>query len=120
MSYMSIDDFEARYRADPDPWSYESSDYERGKYAATLKEAVPAGCQRLGTRRFGGRIHGAVGAALPFADDRGRGPHCGRDRTTAACRLPACDGVARPDTGRDPAGGLRPGDRVGDPVLPRP
>jgi SAM-dependent methyltransferase len=34
---MSIDDFEARYRADPDPWSYESSDYERAKYAATLK-----------------------------------------------------------------------------------
>ena len=42
MSYMSIDDFEARYRADPDPWSYESSDYERAKYAATL-EACGAG-----------------------------------------------------------------------------
>ena len=37
MTDMSIDDFEARYRADPDPWSYESSDYERGKYAATLE-----------------------------------------------------------------------------------
>ncbi len=34
---MTIEDFEARYRADPDPWSYESSDYERGKYAATLE-----------------------------------------------------------------------------------
>jgi SAM-dependent methyltransferase len=37
MSHMTIDDFEARYRDDPDPWSYESSDYERGKYAATLE-----------------------------------------------------------------------------------
>ena len=37
MSRMTIEDFEARYRADPDPWSYESSDYERAKYAATLK-----------------------------------------------------------------------------------
>lgn len=29
-------DFEARYVADPDPWGYETSDYERRKYAATL------------------------------------------------------------------------------------
>ena len=36
MSHMSLEDFERRYRADPDPWSYESSDYERAKYAATL------------------------------------------------------------------------------------
>ena len=28
-------DREARYRADPDPWGYTSSDYERRKYAAT-------------------------------------------------------------------------------------
>ncbi|MFZ0041717.1 MAG: SAM-dependent methyltransferase [Solirubrobacteraceae bacterium] len=33
---MSPSDFEARYRADPDPWSYTSSGYERDKYAATL------------------------------------------------------------------------------------
>jgi cyclopropane fatty-acyl-phospholipid synthase-like methyltransferase len=36
MSHMTIDDFEARYRSDPDPWSYETSDYERAKYKATL------------------------------------------------------------------------------------
>lgn len=28
--------FEARYRADPDPWGYRSSEYEKAKYAATL------------------------------------------------------------------------------------
>jgi predicted TPR repeat methyltransferase len=33
---MSPTDFEARYLADPDPWSYGSSEYERQKYAATL------------------------------------------------------------------------------------
>ena len=36
MSWMSAADFEARYRADPDPWGYTSSAYEREKYAATL------------------------------------------------------------------------------------
>jgi Nodulation protein S (NodS) len=34
--HMSATDFEARYRADPDPWGYTGSDYERSKYAATL------------------------------------------------------------------------------------
>ncbi len=33
---MSAADFEARYRADPDPWGYTSSEYERDKYEATL------------------------------------------------------------------------------------
>ncbi|TDR85297.1 class I SAM-dependent DNA methyltransferase [Enterovirga rhinocerotis] len=28
--------FEARYAADPDPWRFETSDYERAKYDATL------------------------------------------------------------------------------------
>lgn len=36
MSRMSLADFEARYRTDSDPWGYETSDYEREKYAATL------------------------------------------------------------------------------------
>jgi SAM-dependent methyltransferase len=36
MMRMSLADFEARYRADPDPWDYTSSDYEREKYEATL------------------------------------------------------------------------------------
>lgn len=29
-------DFEARYRANPDPWGYATSAYEQAKYAATL------------------------------------------------------------------------------------
>lgn len=28
--------FDDRYAADPDPWQFQTSDYERGKYAATL------------------------------------------------------------------------------------
>lgn len=36
MTRMTLTDFEARYRADPDPWGYLTSDYERDKYAATL------------------------------------------------------------------------------------
>jgi cyclopropane fatty-acyl-phospholipid synthase-like methyltransferase len=36
VSWMSAADFEARYRADPDPWGYTHSQYEREKYAATL------------------------------------------------------------------------------------
>jgi cyclopropane fatty-acyl-phospholipid synthase-like methyltransferase len=34
------DYFEKKYALDPDPWDYASSDYERGKYAATL-DALP-------------------------------------------------------------------------------
>jgi len=41
MSRMTIADFEARYRADPDPWDYTHSEYERGKYAATLLACGP-------------------------------------------------------------------------------
>lgn len=37
MTAMSAHDFEARYRADADPWGYRSSPYERIKYAATLE-----------------------------------------------------------------------------------
>lgn len=37
MGHMSTEDFETRYRANPDPWSYENSDYECEKYAATLR-----------------------------------------------------------------------------------
>ena len=41
MTRMSLDDFEARYRVDPDPWGYESSAYERAKYLATLSACGP-------------------------------------------------------------------------------
>jgi cyclopropane fatty-acyl-phospholipid synthase-like methyltransferase len=33
---MSAADFETRYQADPDPWGYTSSEYEREKYEATF------------------------------------------------------------------------------------
>jgi cyclopropane fatty-acyl-phospholipid synthase-like methyltransferase len=33
---MSLAEFEALYREDPDPWGYTSSEYEREKYEATL------------------------------------------------------------------------------------
>ena len=36
MARMSLAEFEARYRANPDPWGYTTSDYERRKYEATL------------------------------------------------------------------------------------
>jgi hypothetical protein len=41
MSFMTAQDFEARYRADPDPWRYLASDYERRKYEATLTACGP-------------------------------------------------------------------------------
>ncbi len=37
MSRMSAADFEARYRAEADPWGYAESEYEQAKYAATLQ-----------------------------------------------------------------------------------
>jgi 2-polyprenyl-3-methyl-5-hydroxy-6-metoxy-1,4-benzoquinol methylase len=41
MNRMTLSDFEARYRADPDPWGYTTSAYERDKYAATLAACGP-------------------------------------------------------------------------------
>ncbi|HEX4673170.1 MAG TPA: SAM-dependent methyltransferase [Solirubrobacteraceae bacterium] len=41
MSFMTAEDFEARYRADTDPWGYLASEYERCKYAATLDACGP-------------------------------------------------------------------------------
>lgn len=34
---IAPDYFEAMYRADPDPWRFRTSDYERDKYSATLE-----------------------------------------------------------------------------------
>jgi len=36
MGHMSPNDFEQRYRENPDPWDYEQSNYEQAKYEATL------------------------------------------------------------------------------------
>lgn len=44
--HMTLADFEARYRADPDPWAYTTSDYERDKYAATLEASGPGPWER--------------------------------------------------------------------------
>jgi trans-aconitate methyltransferase len=41
MTEMTPADFEARYREDPDPWAYATSDYERDKYRATLAACGP-------------------------------------------------------------------------------
>lgn len=41
MTRMTLSDFEARYRADPDPWDYTTSAYEQSKYAATLDACGP-------------------------------------------------------------------------------
>ena len=41
MSYLSLDDFEALYERQGDPWKYETSAYERDKYAATLRACGP-------------------------------------------------------------------------------
>ena len=41
MTRMTVQDFEARYRQEPDPWSYETSDYERVKYQRTLAACGP-------------------------------------------------------------------------------
>jgi predicted TPR repeat methyltransferase len=37
MTHMRLADFEALYRRDPDPWGYESTEYERAKYDATVR-----------------------------------------------------------------------------------
>jgi cyclopropane fatty-acyl-phospholipid synthase-like methyltransferase len=52
MERMSPADFEALYRASPDPWGYTTSEYERRKYDATLRacgggpfsDALELGC----------------------------------------------------------------------------
>jgi len=46
--------FEALYAANPDPWDFETSPYEAGKYAATLAA--------LGSRRFGAALE--VGCSI--------------------------------------------------------
>ncbi len=36
MDHMTPNDFEERYRENPDPWDYEQSEYEHAKYEETL------------------------------------------------------------------------------------
>jgi SAM-dependent methyltransferase len=74
--------FDARYAAEPDPWGYDSSPYELGKYVRTLSS--------LGERRFGAALeigcsNGAFTARLA--------PRCERllgiDYSAEAVRLAA-------------------------------
>ena len=39
--------FDSRYRAEPDPWRYETSDYEREKYERTLLEVPEVAVRAL-------------------------------------------------------------------------
>ena len=55
MAKMSAAEFEARYVADPDPWGYTTSPYEREKYAATLAACGP------GTFRSALELGGSIG-----------------------------------------------------------
>ncbi|MBJ7328610.1 MAG: methyltransferase domain-containing protein [Solirubrobacteraceae bacterium] len=43
---MTAADFEPLYAAEPDPWGYTTSAYERAKYAATLRACGPQRHQR--------------------------------------------------------------------------
>ena len=98
--------FEARYAADPDPWDFETSAYERAKYERTLAA--------LGDRRYAsglrGRLldrrpHRAAGRSLRRAargrhrPDRGRGraraPRAARTSRSSAARCPSSGRPAR-------------------------
>lgn len=68
--------FDERYAADPDPWQFETSEYEREKYAATLA-AMPRGhyarILEIGcsigvlTQKLAGRCDALVGLDLAAA-----------------------------------------------------
>jgi SAM-dependent methyltransferase len=51
---LTAADFEHRYRADPDPWRYADSEYERAKYEATL--AACGGGPFRGALELGGSV----------------------------------------------------------------
>ena len=87
MARMSLADFEARYRADPDPWGYTTSDYERDKYEATL--AACGDGPFADALELGGSIgvfSRAARAALRAADHDRRRADGGRGRAPAARR----------------------------------
>ena len=116
---MTAAEFEARYRANPDPWGYASSPYEREKYAATLN-ACGHGPFTAGLE-LGGSI-GVFSAQLA--------PRCrslvtvdGAPTAVAAARRRlAGQDERRGHPGLDPRGHpralVRPGGGLGDPLLP--
>ncbi len=79
----SIAHFDRLYRDDPDPWNYRTSDYERGKYAATLgalaqpryQSAIEAGC-----------ANGELGARIATRCERYLGLDCAERAVVEARR----------------------------------
>jgi cyclopropane fatty-acyl-phospholipid synthase-like methyltransferase len=73
--------FDAIYAADPDPWKFASSEYERSKYAVTLAtlpksryvNALEIGCS-IGvlTRQLASRLLAVDASAAPLAEARRR------------------------------------------------
>ncbi len=91
--------FDALYAADPDPWQFETSAYERAKYRATL--------DALGQRRYGAALE--VGCSIGVLTES----------LASRCDwLLAIDASARAlDRARARCGGL-PGVRFAERVLP--
>ena len=100
---MSLADFEARYRANPDPWGYTTSDYERRKYEATLTACGDG--PFADALELGGSI-GVFSALLAPRCERlttiDAAPDRGGGRAPAACRRAACRRDPRRDSRGDP------------------
>ncbi|AWN40665.1 SAM-dependent methyltransferase [Methylobacterium durans] len=91
--------FEALYAADPDPWRFATSDYERDKYAATLAalprpryaSALEIGCS-IGvlTRSLGERCEALLAVDVaPSALEAARAACAGQPHIhVARCRVP--------------------------------
>ena len=107
MTPMTAADFERRYRADPDPWGYTSSDYEREKYAATLDGLRPRAVRCA--LELGGSI-GVFSAMLA--------PRCRRLVTIDVAPRPCA--LARERLGRDPRVDVHLGDDAGRDLPPGP
>ncbi len=76
--HLTGHDFEERYRADPDPWSYDDIAYEHAKYEATLEACGPgpfASALELG---------GSIGVFTELL-----APRCGRLTTIDVSRTAA-------------------------------
>ena len=104
MSLMTAADFEARYRADPDPWGYT---HERLRARQVRGDAPGLRPRAVRLRARAGwldrRVQRAARAALRAARDHRRRPDRGRGRARAARPLPP----GRVDPRRDPGGGPR-------------
>jgi hypothetical protein len=84
-AHMTEADFEARYRADIDPWSYTTSDYERRKYDATL-----AACTNGRSEPWHCALE--LGASIGVFTAR-LAPHC--DRLVTLDAAPSATAAAR-------------------------